>query len=407
MRIILPRNLLALFFFAAFCLRGICAVPFSWKLASFYGREYLSLEQIAEFYDLGSVVVPPENASARILQKGGRSLSFQINGRQVEINGVVHWLSFPTHFVDGVLWVSRMDLSKSVEPLLRPDKIQEQRTFDTVVIDPGHGGVDNGARGKWLPDEKTLALEMGERLKGVLQKSGFRVVMTRSRDIFVPLEDRAAIAAMLPKSILVSLHFNSTVSSVSGVETYALAPISAPSSSAEKVRATDNEVFCGNECDPNNVLLAHSIHARLTLTRENPKAESRGVRRARFVVLRECPRPSVLVEHGFVSNRNDALLMGNPEYRQKMAEAIALGIGDYMMQLKRGVPMADQFAQEGQVSARKAIPVTQPVVETAPETLPVIKREPAAKTSPFSVFSFHEKTNKAENPSAPFRPQAF
>ena len=168
----------------------------------------------------------------------------------------------------------------------------------TVVIDAGHGGFDRGGIPGQRVSEKDMTLDVARRLKSVLEASGYRVVMTRDSDVFVPLGTRCAIANSSRNAIFVSVHFNSaTRSGASGIETY----------------------FYNRD----SLSLASAIHHYVA---GGAPSSNRGVRRRGYFVLRRTNMPSVLVECGFLTNPTEAGYAQNASYRQKLAEAIAAGV---------------------------------------------------------------------------------
>ncbi len=168
----------------------------------------------------------------------------------------------------------------------------------TVVIDAGHGGYDRGGIPGQRIAEKDMTLDVAQRLKNVLSASGYRVVMTRSTDVFVPLGGRVAIANSYRNAIFVCIHFNATGrSGASGIETY----------------------FYSRESLP----LASAIHYYVT---GGAPSANRGVRRRGYYVLRRTSIPAVLVECGFLTNPTEAAYAQSVSYRQKLAEEIAAGI---------------------------------------------------------------------------------
>jgi N-acetylmuramoyl-L-alanine amidase len=369
---------------------------------------------MANFYGLSRPVnISPKQLS---LVKGDKSLVINVGERHAVINGVRHWLNFPVLEQNGAVLISRSDLVKTIEPLIRPTRIPGIARFDTVVLDPGHGGHDEGARSRYSPNEKVLTLDVARRVRPLLQRSGFNVVMTRNRDVFVPLEERANIAAALPNSVLVSIHFNSGQSDATGIETFCLAPKGTLSASAERLTLSDYQEFPGNDFDAANILLAHSMQRRLNEILKSD-AESRGVKRARFVVLKNTPRPAVLLEGGFISNASDARLAAQEERRQAMAERIHQAIVDFQALLNRG-----EFEGEQRIAsnAKQARLLQAPAVETAPPPnlfLPVVplpvptslrdrlRSSEITPPSSSSTWHNHQPTNAPPPlPSAPFRP---
>jgi N-acetylmuramoyl-L-alanine amidase len=175
---------------------------------------------------------------------------------------------------------------------------QGPRPSATVVIDAGHGGHDRGGIAGQRVDEKTMNLDVAQRLKAVLQSYGYRVVMTRDSDVFIPLGTRVAIANSYRGAIFVCVHFNATPRrSASGIETYFYSSQSLP--------------------------LASAIHYYVA---GGAPSANRGVRRRGFYVLRRTTIPSVLVECGFLTNPAEAQYALSSAYRQKLALEIAHGI---------------------------------------------------------------------------------
>ena len=173
--------------------------------------------------------------------------------------------------------------------------------FDTVVLDSGHGDFDRGAAIGYVY-EKHLALDTARRVEDLLKKAGLKVVMTRSRDVFIPLPGRAAVGNRYGNAIFVSIHYNyNRGGSGTGVETY--------------------------HYSTKSFTLASYIQAYLV---QRTSMTNRGVKHASFHVIRNTTRnPAVLVECGFVSNSTDRSRMMTGEFRKRIAEGIAQGIVSY------------------------------------------------------------------------------
>ena len=184
--------------------RGVPAAS-DWQIVKIGGREYLTVDNIAKFYGFPTGGAPVEKRIR--IDNGTNSVEFQLDSREVMINGVRSWLCFPVTEKDGKYLVSRVDLAKTLEPQLRPQMIPNLGQFKTVVLDPGHGGYDKGATSGY-GCEKDFALDVARDIKPLLEAKGIKVKMTRNSDIFVPLELRARIANAAKDSIFVSIHFN-------------------------------------------------------------------------------------------------------------------------------------------------------------------------------------------------------
>ncbi|MHA3775523.1 N-acetylmuramoyl-L-alanine amidase [Verrucomicrobiota bacterium sgz303538] len=261
------------------------------------------------------------------LDNGKEQLTVVANSREARINGVKQWLAFPTVLKDGKLLVSRLDLAKTIEPLLRPEKIEGMSPVRTVILDPGHGGYDKGA-GSPFGFEKDFTLDVALRVKAKLERRGLKVLMTRSSDVFIPLHERPRTANNTPDAIFVSIHFNSATSNPAarGFEIYSIAPRGAPATNGGAFSIRDLREEPANVVDTQSTALAASIfHSMLG----HVPVEDRGLKHARFAVIRLCTKPSVLIECGFVSNGQEGAQIGSPAWRQKVADAIATGIENY------------------------------------------------------------------------------
>lgn len=175
---------------------------------------------------------------------------------------------------------------------------ESERPSTVVVVDAGHGGHDRGGIAGQRVSESMMNLDVALRLRSVLQSYGYRVVMTRDSDVFIPLGTRVAIGNSYRDAIFVCIHFNATPRrSASGIETYFYSSQSLP--------------------------LASAIHYYVA---GGAPSANRGVRRRGFFVLRRTTIPSVLVECGFLTNPTEAQYAQNAAYRQKLALEIAHGI---------------------------------------------------------------------------------
>ena len=183
----------------------------------------------------------------------------------------------------------------------------EAGAFRTVVIDPGHGAGDLGGHyGKVY--EKHLALDTSMRLEHYLEASGYRTVMTRRSDVFISLPKRVSIGNSHSNSIFVSVHYNYTWKrDVSGLETF----------------------YNNSRSKP----LAQYVQAEML---KRVRCVNRGVKYARYYVIRNAKNPAILVECGFVSNRRERNRMKKAGYRDDMARGIAEGIAKYQLARRSG-----------------------------------------------------------------------
>lgn len=209
--------------------------------------------------------------------------------------------------------------------------------FATVVIDAGHGGQDSGTTKTGLV-EKDLTLDVAHRLEQKLKERGMVVVLTRADDSYVSLQDRATIANNQPASVFVSIHFDEAGrAAASGIETYYAAhSISLP----ERV-ASWLPFLQRTSSEPPNLesqsLAAFVQESLVTHT----QAANRGTRPQQFFVIANVRYPAVLVEGGFLTNKEDAVRLANTDYREQMAAGIAEGIMKYRdTLLERQTPLA-------------------------------------------------------------------
>jgi N-acetylmuramoyl-L-alanine amidase len=171
---------------------------------------------------------------------------------------------------------------------------------------------------------------MAMTVRTALMQRGFKVILTRANDTFLTLGGRVAIANQTPKSIFISLHFNSGGSAASGIETWALTPQSAAATISRGGGYNVNGVT-GNKQDSANIALATAVHANVI---SRFKFVDRGIKRAQWSVLTGCKRPGILFEGGFVSNAKECLLVASDSYRQQVSAAIGDAVVNYRKALE-------------------------------------------------------------------------
>jgi N-acetylmuramoyl-L-alanine amidase len=190
------------------------------------------------------------------------------------------------------------------EPVTPPETRPVPRGRLLVVIDPGHGGKDSGAPGFGLL-EKDVVLPIGKRIAATLEQNGVQTVLTRDADFFVELQGRVDIAERVNATLFVSIHANAVDNrpDVNGLEVYYY---------------------------DSGYALANAV--RTTILEDIGTIKDRGTRKARFYVLRKSSMPSILVETGYMTGREDNPRLGSPEYQNRMGDAIARGILKYLRQ---------------------------------------------------------------------------
>ena len=300
------------------------AWAFQWREVQINGRKSVPIADVARFYGMKlqtsggqfSLTAPPRQS---ILGHAGR--------KEVKINGVKYSLCFPTISSGGTIYISAMDVKKIIEPVIRPMKIKGATAVTTIVLDAGHGGHDNGAMGRG-GREKEATLDVVRRAGQMLRSRGYKVVFTRTDDVFIPLAQRVSMASRNSNALFVSVHFNDTSSnreSASGLETYCLAPRGVPSMAERDDYGgygySDLKFYPGHRKDEENMLLASAVHASMVSRCRLP---DRGIKRARFHVLRNNTIPAILIEGGFIQRDGDSIKDSN--YRQAVAASIVEGI---------------------------------------------------------------------------------
>jgi N-acetylmuramoyl-L-alanine amidase len=231
-----------------------------------------------------------------------------------------------------------------------------------IVIDPGHGGHDLGTTSASGMHEKDLVLDIAKRLGDILEQDlGTQIVYTRTADSFVPLENRTAIANEQKADLFISLHANySRLKTISGPETFYLN--FAGSREAMELAASENAASGRTVFELQDLVRQITLSDKVAESREfasqvqaslralgPPRTKDRGVKRAPFVVLIGARMPSILAEIGFLSNPREEELLKTPEYRQRVAAALAQGIGKYAESLSRmDVAMAAGSAADAQ-----------------------------------------------------------
>lgn len=310
------------------CARG------KWDITDINGESYVSLHEVWRFYGFSKKNARPGFES---YGAGNRTVSLKAGKYDFYVNSYRYILSYPVQERGGALYISATDMKKLVDPVLRP-RLGSSGSITTVVLDPGHGGHDAGAKGLYAL-EKDCNLALALKTRDLLRKAGFKVVMTRDRDYFLTLQERVNIANRTPNCLFVSIHHNSGRSGASGIETFTLAPHGTTSPFA---RTRRTEELSGNNQDSENIALATAVHAQAI---RKTAAVDRGIQRARFSVLCSIQRPAILFEAGFVTHPQEGQKVASEAYQKSVAQCICDGIVRYCataraIAKKNGVPAA-------------------------------------------------------------------
>ncbi len=289
-------------------------------------EKYVALRDLTALY--GMEMSGP--AAQRItLENRAHTLVFKTDSRELLVDGVLVWLHAPTVMVRNRWVVREVDARTVIDPLMRPARHLRGTGHRVVVIDPGHGGQDTGARGRRGIEEKRVVLDLARRLRAQLVNAGVRVYITRESDRFIELDERSRKAGRWGADLFVSIHLNSAASTTaSGAETFVLAAAGYESTAG----GLSNLNQPGNRFEAANGVAAFQIQRAMT-TRLG--STDRGVKRSRFLVLKNAPCPAVLVECAFVSNPEEEQKLLNEAFREAMAESLARGVLNYLNLVRR------------------------------------------------------------------------
>jgi len=285
------------------------------------GVRYVRLEELASFY-AGEMMPTPTGGV--IIKNRFAELKFKPDSRELRVADIMVWLHEPMIRVRGHWAIREGDALNVVDPIIRPYEYLRHSGSRVVVLDPGHGGQDTGAKGKRGVEEKRAVLDIARRVRSHLSAAGLTVYMTREGDRFIELEERARMAKRQGADLFVSIHLNSAASTTAqGVETFVLA---APGFSSTAGGGGSGAVP-GNQYGPASSQLGFQVHRSMVGI---PGVIDRGLKRARFIVLRNAPCAAVLVECGFVSHSEEERKFKLESYREEVARGIAKGIMNYV-----------------------------------------------------------------------------
>ena len=265
-----------------------------------------------------------------------KEIKLLLNSAVGTLSGSIFYLKIPPVYLKG-----KILLPRQLEKIITSGEFVSFRplfTIKTIVIDPGHGGKDPGAISARGFYEKTVNLRVSKYLKEELERMGFKVILTRNKDVFVSLAQRANIAKQHNADLFVSIHANSNHSrKVSGVEIYYLSP-SRLKAQERSVRLARSENFQGKNMPSDVKAILWDLVIRKNygfsvelsdifyLTFKNLGFNIKPPKKASFYVLRYAYVPSILVEMGYLSNRYEETALRKKHYQKQIAHAIALGI---------------------------------------------------------------------------------
>lgn len=321
-----------------------------WPFTKLQGTDWVKMSDIATHYGLKLAWSKPDRERTLSDARGVR-FRFEANQRDSYLDGVRVFLGRPVLLHRRELWVTKLDLIKTVAPLLRPEDHLAHLPAappKVVVLDAGHGGNDPGKQNfKLKLDEKDMTLDVVLRLRKELELRGYTVRLTREKDERLAneqradLDRRAAVSKDAKADLFLSIHFNAVdpavAARVTGTETYVLTPQFQWSSTDNSGDSLTNTAFPANRQDTANVVLGYHLHRAMLA---GLKTSDRGFKRGRLRVLLLPDCPAALLEAAYLSNDTEAARVGTPEFRQQIAESIADGVQTYAAALAALRPAA-------------------------------------------------------------------
>lgn len=279
------------------------------------------------------------------LTKDSSDVRLQVGRRDVVSNGRFSMLSSPVDLYRGMIVIPQ-ELRQKFEELFPERQVQAPLSLKKIVVDAGHGGKDPGTTGRDGVVEKEVVLDIARRVRDVLKKEGVEVVMTRSTDVFIPLDERSEITNKNNPDIFLSIHANANhVRSMKGFEVYYISPAvsdtkRAMASARYGTLNLDSACFLSPTQNLKAILwdMTYAYDRRESIEisrmlckamRSNLDTKVIGVKNANYAVLRGSTIPAVLVEVGFLSNPAEEALIADGAYRQKLADSIVEGLRYY------------------------------------------------------------------------------
>ena len=293
------------------------------------GKVYVPLNNIADYY--GMKLSTPSKKSVRLWSQWN-NLEFETNSRRCRVNDTLLWLNHPARKIGWQWAIEDDDFDKLIDPSVRPYAFLKNAGSRVVVLDPGHGGKDKGAVSPRNVQEKLLVMDVAKRVRNQLQARGLIVHLTRDGDQSLSLSERTKKAARWNADLFVSLHADSASKTAKGAATFILSLPKCYSTLSYGKGTPSGKANPGNRFNLANTVLGYRIQQNLI---KATRQDDRGVKHARFQVLREAPCPAVLVEMAFITNPQEEALVIRASHRAKIAKGIADGIAAYLNDIKR------------------------------------------------------------------------
>lgn len=303
----------------ACCSLGAASSSPKMRTASFAGRRYYYLEDLAGRYGLTF-----RRTGKDLLLSGRRTLRMELERREASLDGIDLNFSYSPVLSKSVVLLSDVDLCYVLEPLLNRNAVPRSNPL-RIMIDPGHGGKDPGCL---TPDgsrhEADIVLTVAKLLALHLGVLKFETRLTRTTDKFIELDDRSLQAKQWKADLFICLHVNTVdTSSIRGIESHIMPPVNTPPTNSFKPlpNRTSGQAF---PCQ--NISLAYEVQKAVMGSTRSP---CRGIRHSDFSVLRSAPCPATLLELGFFSNATDRKNLLSPAYHKLLAAGIVAGVRRY------------------------------------------------------------------------------
>jgi N-acetylmuramoyl-L-alanine amidase len=293
------------------------------------GQEYVTLRDWAEANQF-QVIITKKDEEVKLTNRWAR-LNFKVNSQRAELNNITVFLGYPITLHQGTLCIAQKDVDRCLRPILCPAKNKPKELVKTIALSAGHGGKDSGYQ-LGSHQEKNYTLLLVREVQKLANRAGLKTVLIRNSDRFVEREERPRLAKRGRADLFLELHYNCAGpgnTESRGVEVYYLTP---PGASSTNGGADSYGPLPGNRNDERNILLAYQIHSAMV---EGLGLTDRGVRRARFEVLRAAPMPAALIEAGFMSQADEMRRIQDPAYRRQTARAVLDGVLAYKKAVER------------------------------------------------------------------------
>jgi len=309
----------------------------AWEVVKFDGRDYVTVSSMKTFYRFDKLT---RNGDSVVLESKAVEMRLRVGQQDCLMNNVKFVFSYKVEEAGDKVLVSRIDLAKLVDPVLRPNYIKDAGAFRTVVLDPGHGGMDAGATNPY-GTEAAYNLNVARKLKPLLEAKGFKVLMTRDSNVFLTLQERVDFANRVTEgAIFLCIHFNCGGRAARGIETFTLSP-QGIAHYGRGLQASDFQERSGNHQDSANIALATAVHGSV-LRRLGENTFDRGIKRARYSVLTGIKHPAILLEGGFLSHPYEARLIQTEAYQNALAAGVCDAVIKYRLAVGGGAARAPQ-----------------------------------------------------------------